>query len=196
MDVLTKRQSEILKFIQSGIIRDGYPPTLREIASKFHLRSVRTVYDHVQALEKKGYVKRDHGKGRGLTVLRRPELKLSGEISAGSPMVPVAMEDTMSIDVLLNRDCIFLKVRGDSMIDDGIVSGDIVVVKPQATAGKGEIVACLIDGEVLVKRFSKKQGEIILAPANREMEPIVVKEGQGTRVELIGKVVGLFRRYR
>ncbi len=196
MVALTKRQSEILGFIQSGIIRNGYPPTLREIASHFHLHSVRTAYDHVQALEKKGYVKRDPGKGRGLSLLRSHELPLSGEISAGSPMVPVAMEETMSIDVLLNKDHIFLKVRGNSMIDDGIVNGDIVVVKPQATARKGEIVACLIEGEVLVKRFSKRHGEITLTPANKEMEPVVVKEREGRKVELIGRIVGLFRKYR
>lgn len=192
---LTKRQSEILRFIQQGIVRNGYPPTIREIASRFSLNSTRTVYDHVAALEKKGYVRRDRGKGRGLRLLGKPELSLSGEISAGSPMVPIALDDTVSLDILLNKDYVFLKVRGRSMIDDGIFEGDIVVVKPQSTARSGEIVACLIEGEVLVKRFSKKQGEIVLAPANREMQPLVVKEGEARKVELIGKIVGLFRKY-
>lgn len=196
MASLTKRQSEILKFIQQGIVQNGYPPTIREIASRFRLNSTRTVYDHVAALEKKGYLRRDRGKGRGLKLLRKPELSLSGEISAGSPMVPVALDDTVSLEILLNKDHVFLKVRGNSMIEDGIFEGDIIAVKPQSSARSGEIVACLIEGEVLVKRFSKKQGEIILMPANREMEPLVVKEGEGRKVELIGKIVGLFRKYR
>jgi len=193
---LTKRQYEVLKFIEHSVVQKGYPPTLREIAGRFGLHSVRTVYDHVSALEKKGYLKRDRKKGRGLTLSRRPEVPLAGEISAGSPMIPVAIEETMSVDILMNRDYVFLRVRGDSMIDDGIREGDIVAVKPQPTARQGEIVACLIEGEVLVKRFSKVRGEIVLTPANREMDPVVIKESEGKRVELIGKIVGLFRRYK
>ncbi len=196
MTALTKRQSEILRFIQQGVVHNGYPPTIREIASRFNLSSTRTVYDHVAALEKKGYVRRDRGKGRGLKLLGRTELPITGEISAGSPMVPVALDDSVNLDILLSKDHVFLKVRGSSMIDDGIFEGDVVVVKPQATARTGEIVACLIEGEVLVKRFSKKQGEIVLTPANREMQPLVVKEGEARKVELIGKIVGLFRKYR
>jgi repressor LexA len=194
--VLTKRQSEVLRYIQSGVLKNGYPPTLREIASFFKIQSVRTVFDHIVALEKKGYIKRDKGKRRGLRILRNIQLPVIGEISAGSPMAPLNIEDYIELDKFLNAEHLFLKVKGASMVEDGIRDKDIVVVKPQKVVRDGDIIACVIDGEVLVKRFKRNNGEVMLLPANKDMEPLVIKENEGKRLEVIGKVVALLRTYK
>jgi len=194
--VLTKRQSEVLRYIQSGVLKNGYPPTLREIASFFKIQSVRTIFDHIVALEKKGYLKRDRGKRRGLRILRNIQLPVIGEISAGSPMAPLNIEDYIELDKFLNAEHLFLKVKGDSMVEDGIRDKDIVVVKPQKVVRDGDIIACVIDGEVLVKRFKRNNGKVMLLPANKDMEPLVIKENEGKRLEVIGKVVALLRTYK
>jgi len=194
--VLTKRQSEVLRYIQSGVLKNGYPPTLREIASFFKIQSVRTIFDHIVALEKKGYLKRDRGKRRGLRILRNIQLPVIGEISAGSPMEPLNIEDYIELDKFLNAEHLFLKVKGDSMVEDGIRDKDIVVVKPQKVVRDGDIIACVIDGEVLVKRFKRNNGKVMLLPANKDMEPLVIKENEGKRLEVIGKVVALLRTYK
>lgn len=193
--MLTKRQSEVLRYIQSGVLKNGYPPTLREIASFFNIQSVRTIFDHIVALEKKGYIKRDKGKRRGLRILRNIQLPVIGEISAGSPMAPLNIEDYIELDKFLNAEHLFLKVKGDSMVEDGIRDKDIVVVKPQKVVRGGDIIACVIDGEVLVKRFKRNHGEVMLLPANKDMEPLLIKESEGKRLEVIGKVVALLRSY-
>ena len=194
--MLTKRQSEVLRYIQSGVLKNGYPPTLREIASFFKIQSVRTIFDHIVALEKKGYLKRDRGKRRGLRILRNIQLPVIGEISAGSPMAPLNIEDYIELDKFLNAEHLFLKVKGDSMVEDGIRDKDIVVVKPQKVVRDGDIIACVIDGEVLVKRFKRNNGKVMLLPANKDMEPLVIKENEGKRLEVIGKVVALLRTYK
>ncbi len=193
--VLTKRQSEILGFIQSRFFADGYPPTFREIASHFNIHSVRTVSDHIAALEKKGYVKRDKGKKRNLRIIRGAETPIIGEISAGSPMVPINPDDSVRFDKFIAADHLFLRVKGSSMVGDGIRNKDIVVIKPQKTVRNGDIVACLVEGEVLVKRFQKRHGAVILLPANDNIEPLVVREEDGKKLEIIGKVIALFRSY-
>jgi len=178
------------------VLKNGYPPTLREIASFFKIQSVRTVFDHIVALEKKGYIKRDKGKRRGLRILRNIQLPVIGEISAGSPMAPLNIEDYIELDKFLNAEHLFLKVKGASMVEDGIRDKDIVVVKPQKVVRDGDIIACVIDGEVLVKRFKRNNGEVMLLPANKDMEPLVIKENEGKRLEVIGKVVALLRTYK
>jgi repressor LexA len=193
--ILTKRQSDILGFIQKVLLNNGYPPTLREIAAHFKIKSSRTVFDHVVSLEKKGYVKRDRGKNRGLRIVKMPGLPLLGEISAGSPMVPLEMQEFVGIDTFIDRNHLLLKVKGNSMIDDGIRDKDIIVVRPQKVVKNGEIVACIVEGEVLVKRFEKKGDEIRLKPANKEMEPLIIKEKENKKIEIIGKVVALLRTY-
>lgn len=193
--MLTKRQSEILNFIQARLFAGGYPPTFREIASHFNIRSVRTVFDHIAALERKGYVKRDKGKKRSLRIVRGAETPIIGEISAGSPMAPVNIDDYLRLDRFVTTDHLFLRVKGNSMVGDGIRNRDIVVVKPQKVVRNGDIVACLVEGEVLVKRFRKRHGEVALLPANDDVEPLVIRENEGRRVEVIGKVVALFRSY-
>lgn len=194
--MLTKRQSEVLRYIQSGVLKNGYPPTLREIASFFNIQSVRTIFDHIVALEKKGYIKRDKGKRRGLRILRNIQLPVIGEISAGSPMAPLNIEDYIELDKFLNAEHLFLKVKGDSMVEDGIRDKDIVVVKPQKVVRDGDIIACVIDGEVLVKRFKRNHGEVMLLPANKDMGPLIIKESEGKGLEVIGKVVALLRNYK
>lgn len=193
--MLTKRQSGILSFIQKVLLQNGYPPTLREIAAHFKIKSVRTIFDHIASLEKKGYLKRDQGKNRGLRIIKMPGLPLLGEISAGSPMVPLEMQEFVGIDTLIDRNHLLLKVKGNSMIDDGIRDKDVIVVRPQKVVKNGEIVACIVEGEVLVKRFEKKEDEIRLKPANKEMVPLVIKEREGKKIEIIGKVVALLRTY-
>jgi repressor LexA len=193
--ILTKRQSDILGFIQKALLNNGYPPTLREIAAHFKIKSARTIFDHVVALEKKGYVKRDQGKKRGLRIVKTPGLPLLGEISAGSPMVPLEMQEFIGIDTFVDRNHLLLKVKGNSMIDDGIRDKDVIVVRPQKVVKNGEIVACIIEGEVLVKRFEKKGDEIRLKPANKEMKPLIIKEQESKKIEIIGRVVALLRTY-
>jgi repressor LexA len=193
--ILTKRQSDILGFIQKVLLNNGYPPTLREIATHFKIKSVRTVFDHVVSLEKKGYVKRDRGKNRGLRIVKMPGLALLGEISAGSPMAPIEMQEFVGIDTFIDRNHLLLKVKGNSMIDDGIRDKDVIIVRPQKVVKNGEIVACIVEGEVLVKRFEKKGDEIRLKPSNKEMAPLIIKEQEDRKIEIIGKVVALLRTY-
>jgi repressor LexA len=123
---LTKKQSDILGFIQKILLHNGYPPTLREIAAQFKIKSVRTIFDHVVSLEKKGYVKRDQGKKWGLRIVKMPGLPFLGEISAGSPIVPLDMQEFLGIDTFIDRNHLLLKVKGNSMIDDGIRDKDII----------------------------------------------------------------------
>ena len=193
--ILTKRQSDILGFIQKVLLNNGYPPTLREIAAHFKIKSVRTIFDHLVSLENKGYVKRDQGKKRGLRIIKMPGLPLLGEISAGSPMVPLEIQEFVGIDAFVDRSHLLLKVKRNSMIDDGIRDKDIIVVRPQKVVKNGEIVACVVEGEVLVKRFEKKGDEIRLKPANKEMVPLIIKEREGKKIEIIGKIVALLRTY-
>lgn len=193
--ILTKRQSDILSFIQKVSLQNGYPPTLREIAAHFKIKSARTIFDHIVSLEKKGYVKREQGKNRGLRILKTPGLQLLGEISAGSPMVPIETREFVGIDTFIDRNHLLLKVKGNSMIDDGIRDKDVIVVRPQKVVKNGEIIACIVEGEVLVKRFEKKGDEIRLKPANKEMAPLVIKERESKKIEIIGKIVALLRTY-
>lgn len=193
--MLTKKQFDILGFIQKALLQKGYPPTLREIAAHFKIKSVRTAFDHVAALEKKGYVRRDKGTRRGLSILKTPGLAVLGEISAGSPMAPIENQEFVGIDSLMDQDKILLKVNGNSMIEDGIHNEDIIVVRPQQVVKNGDIAACIVEGEILVKRFEKTSDTIILKPANKEMEPLIIKKEDSKKVEVIGKVVALLRTY-
>ena len=193
--MLTKKQFDILGFIQKALLQKGYPPTLREIAAHFKIKSVRTAFDHVAALEKKGYVRRDKGTRRGLSILKTPGLSVLGEISAGSPMAPIENQEFVGIDSLMDQENILLKVNGNSMIEDGIHNEDIIVVRPQQVVKNGDIAACIVEGEILVKRFEKTSDTIILKPANKEMESLIIKREDRKKVEVIGKVVALLSTY-
>jgi repressor LexA len=204
---LYKKQKQILDFISQYIQINGHSPTLQEIADSMGLSSLATVHEHLKSLEKKGVIKRYEGAVRGIEIvdntvnanLSAVELPLVGYIAAGEPIE--AIENEMST-VMVSPDmvskskrCFVLQVRGTSMIDEGIMDGDYVVLKQQDTAENGQIVVALIDeGFATLKKFYKeKNGVIRLQPANEEMEPILVTADQ---VKIQGVVTGIVRRYR
>lgn len=199
---ITAKQQEILEYIKSEILSKGYPPAVREICEAVHLKSTSSVHSHLETLEKNGYIRRDPTKPRAIEItddefnLTRREIvnvPIIGEIAAGEPIFaeqniegyfPLLPEDMPSGNAFL------LKVRGESMIDVGIYDGDKILVKEQNTASNGEIVVALVEDSATVKTFYKEDGHYRLQPENETMEPIIVD-----RVEILGKVVGLFRRY-
>jgi repressor LexA len=204
--LLTGRQQEIWDFLVEYVDRHGYPPTVREIGEQVGLASPSTVHAHLANLERAGYLKRDPTKPRALelTGMRRPQggtvqqgLPLLGEIAAGGPLLAEEnVEEYVSLpEQLLGGAADFLlRVKGDSMIDAGILSGDIVVVRKTETAKNGDIVVALAGDdettdEATVKRYFREDGRIRLQPENEALEPIYAKH-----VQIIGKVVGVFRR--
>ncbi|GAV31336.1 SOS-response transcriptional repressors [Coriobacteriaceae bacterium EMTCatB1] len=200
---LTRRQEQILDFIRSEIHRRGYPPSVREIGEAVGLSSSSTVHAHLSALEKHGYIRRDPTKPRALEVLdfRDTErgvdpravtaVPLVGSVAAGQPILAAEnIEATLPLPAEFAGESTFiLRVRGDSMIEAGILDGDFVVVRQQATADNGDIVVALIEDEATVKRFYREADRIRLQPENSAMEPIYVRDAR-----ILGKVVALFRR--
>lgn len=182
---LTKRQQAILRFVVECIRDYGRPPTIAEIGERFGLSSTNGVNDHLVALEKKGYIERT-SKARGIHVTNKGATglyqnaaamaPLVGHIAAGSPILAEQnIEDEVPVDVkLANRGGFCLRVHGDSMIEDGILDGDIVVVDPTLTPRKGDVVAALVGDDATVKHFHPRGNEIELRPANSNMSPIVV----------------------
>jgi repressor LexA len=198
---LTDRQQAILDFIVEAIQTQGFPPTLREIGRAFSIRSTKGVNDHLAALERKGKIRRHADLSRGIEVVGLPSvdeeadaIPLLGRIAAGAPLLATEnVEDTFRIDRGLARGGEFmLVVQGDSMIEDHICDGDMILVRRQDSAQDGEIVAVLIDEEATVKRFHREGAMIRLEPANASMPPIVV-DPSSTDVRVLGKVVGVFR---
>jgi repressor LexA len=196
---LTKKQKEILDFVQAHIRSQGYAPTLREIGEHFGLNSVATVHKHLSALEGQGLLRRDVGRARALEIeetptLSRPEsVPMLGLIAAGSPIEAVEQPETMVLppDLLGKGETFVLKVKGDSMIEDHIVDGDYIIVEKRVTANNGEIVVALIENEATVKRLYREAGRVRLQPANASMQPIYVEEGQ---LRIQGVVIGILRR--
>ncbi len=200
---LTKRQQEVLDFIRAEIHRKGFPPSVREIGEAVGLSSSSTVHSHLSALESKGYIRRDPSKPRALEVFdfRDTErgvdygqvraVPIVGTVAAGAPILASEnIEGTMSLPSEVADETTFiLKVRGDSMIDAGILDGDHVVVRQQSTAVNGDIVVALIEDEATVKRFYHEGHRVRLQPENPTMEPIYA-----TELAILGKVVALFRR--
>lgn len=200
---LTRRQEQILDFIRSEIHRRGYPPSVREIGEAVGLSSSSTVHAHLSALEKNGYIRRDPTKPRALEVLdfRDTErgvdprtvtaVPLVGSVAAGQPILAAEnIEATLPLPAEFAGESTFiLRVRGDSMIEAGILDGDFVVVRQQAIADNGDIVVALIEDEATVKRFYREADRIRLQPENSAMEPIYVRDAR-----ILGKVVALFRR--
>ncbi len=200
---LYKKQKQILDFISQYIQKSGYSPTLQEIASAMSLSSLATVHEHLQALVKKGVIKRFEGAVRGIELvdetiaatLNGVELPLIGYIAAGKPIEAI---ENQTETVLVNQDlvsktrrCFVLQVKGESMIDEGILHGDYVVVAQTDKAENGQIVVALIDGEfATLKKFYKEKDRIRLEPANPNMQPIYAKN-----VEVQGIVTGVIRRY-
>lgn len=198
---LTDRQRAILGFIESGIVEVGRAPTIREIGKKFKIRSTNGVRTHLTALVRKGYLKKHDYLSRGLELTRTLAGKvglvpLVGSVPAGNPIDAIEnIESEIAIDLtFLPRGRSFsLRVIGDSMKGAGILDGDIVLVRKQADAQKGEIVVALIDGEATVKRFIPEGNRIRLQPENDDFDPIIVSASSGN-FQIAGKVVGLLRQ--
>jgi repressor LexA len=196
---LTKRQQEIFDFIKRYGTEHGYPPTVRDIGKAIGLTSSSTVHAHLANLEKIGLLRRDPSKPRAIEVLvdKAKEvvapsgLPLVGQVAAGQPVLAEEnIEDYVSVpEIAGGGDGEFLlEVRGDSMVDAGILEGDHVVVRRQDTAGDGEIVVALVGEEATVKRFFREQDHVRLQPENKTMEPIRSRD-----VKVLGRVVGLCR---
>jgi repressor LexA len=197
---LTKRQKEIFDFIRRYAAKYGYPPTVREIGKAVGLTSSSTVHAHLANLEKIGLLRRDPSKPRAIELLvgkakravRGPGLPVVGSVAAGQPILAEEnIEEYVEVPELIGGEQgdYILQVRGDSMRDAGILEDDYVVVRPGPDADNGEIVVALLGDEATVKRFYREKDRIRLQPANNAYKPIRTREA-----ELLGKVVGVFRR--
>lgn len=200
---LSDRQIKILNYIKSELKTKGYPPSVREIGEAVGLSSSSTVHGHLSQLEKKGYIRRDPTKPRAIEIVNNemsevnPEsdivkVPIVGQVAAGSPILAEEnIEDTFPLPWSFVRyDQVFmLNVKGESMINAGILDGDLVLVRQQKTARNGEIVVALIENEATVKRFFLEKNCIRLQPENDNLEPIYTRD-----VQIIGKVIGVFRQ--
>ena len=214
MQGLTKRQEQTLDFIRKSIGERGYPPTLREIGEYMGIRSTNGVNDHLRALERKGYLRREDMKSRALKLVeaslppqpvRAPlteediiDVPVLGRVAAGLPLLAEEnVIDTVRVDRMLvrgGREVFGLRVAGDSMIEAGILGGDYIFVRKQAVAERGDIVVALIGDEATVKYFFPERDYVRFQPANAKMAPILVRASDFKSTMLLGKVVGLYRR--
>lgn len=194
---LTERQKRVLQFLKEYIDRRGYPPTLREIAQSLSVKWTRGIEKHLQALEKKGYIKRFPG-ARRIEILgfaRSRSVPVVGSIAGGKPILAeenIEKTFALSKELVSGEDVYFLKVEGESMNQAGILDGDYVLVKPQVSAEKGEIVAALIGDEATVKYFFPGKNRVILKPANPDFRPLVLHE-ENDEFKILGKVVVVLR---
>jgi len=200
-ELLSGKQSDILNFIKKQIREKGYPPTVREICAGVGLSSTSTVHGHLERMEKKGIIKRDKTKTRAIEIVEdsfnRKELiniPLIGTVTAGVPILAFEnIEDTFSIPsgyVKSKKELFMLRIKGESMIEAGILDGDLAIIEKDNTAENGEIVIALIDNDATLKRFYKEKDHIRLQPENSSMAPIIVKD-----CTILGKLVGLYRKY-
>lgn len=203
---LTDRQRQALDYITTCLSSRGYPPTLREIGEHMGIRSTNGVNDHLKALERKGYLVREELKSRALRPVdmraerEDVEVEIIGRVAAGQPIlaqeniIDRVVVDRYFLGAVKAKDVFGLVVRGDSMIEDGIFDGDYIFVRKQSTADTGEIVVVIIDGEATCKRFYPEGDRIRLQPANPAMEPIYVRRSDFRAVDILGRVVGVYRR--
>ena len=208
---LNEKQQKIIDFVNSQVEEKGYPPSVREICSAVGFKSTSTVHGYLEKLEKEGHIHKDPTKPRALKVVNGGkssasvadkgyfsskeliEVPIIGRVTAGQPILAVEnIEDTFPIpvDYAQNSTVFMLKVRGDSMIEAGILDNDMVLVKQQPVANNGDIVVALIGEEATVKTFYKENGYFRLQPENQYLEPIIVKED----LSILGKVIGVFRK--
>ena len=199
---LSQKQIEILLYIKSEIQRQGYPPAVREICKGVELKSTSTVHGHLEKLESRGYIRKDPTKPRAIEILdknddflltkkKTVDIPIVGKVTAGEPILAVEnIEDTypVPLELVEGHDVFMLKVNGESMIDAGILDGDLVLIKKQADAQSGDIVVALLEEEATIKRFFKEENIIRLQPENQFMDPIYSKD-----VIVLGKAIGLFR---
>jgi len=205
---LTQRQRQALDYISNCLTERGYPPTLREIGEHMGIRSTNGVNDHLKALERKGYLVREELKSRALRPVdmindrdKRVEVAILGRVAAGAPILA---EENVSERVTIDRyflgsakanEVFGLVVSGESMIEDGIFDGDYLFVRKQSTAERGEIVVAMIEGEATVKRFYNEGDRIRLQPANATMQPIYINRSDARSLDILGKVVGIYRNF-
>jgi repressor LexA len=215
MQGLTKRQAQTLDFIRQSIEDRGYPPTLREIGEFMGIRSTNGVNDHLRALERKGYLRREDMKSRALRLVKdNPEAPSSasrvngdedlidvpvlGRVAAGLPLLAEEnVVDTVRIDRMMirgGREVFGLKVTGDSMIEAGILNGDYIFVRKQSSADRGDIVVALIGDEATVKHYYPERDYVRFQPANSQMAPILVRASDFKQTMLLGVVIGVFRK--
>lgn len=197
---ISKKQSEILEYIKSEILRIGYPPAVREICEAVNLRSTSSVHAHLESLEKNGYIRRDPTKPRAIEIiddtfnLTRREMvnvPMVGQVAAGEPILAeqnISNYFPIPMEFMPNNDTFMLTVKGESMINVGIYDGDYVLVEQCNTARNGDMVVALVDDSATVKTFYKEDGYYRLQPENDSMDPIIV-----LNCEILGKVVGVFR---
>ena len=200
---ISAKQQEILDYIKDEILKKGYPPTVREICETVHLKSTSSVHSHLETLEKTGYIRRDPTKPRAIEIcdgsfqMVRTEmvsLPIVGQVAAGQPILAEEnIEDYFPVpaDMVPKGESFILKVKGDSMINAGIFSGDRIFVNCCSTANNGDMVVALIDDSATVKTFYRENGHIRLQPENDNMDPIIVDDCQ-----ILGKVFGVYRFYR
>lgn len=200
---ISTRQQAILDYIKQCILQKGYPPSVREICDAVHLKSTSSVHAHLGVLETKGYIRRDPSKPRCIEIvedsfnLTRRELvnvPIVGTVTAGQPILAVEnIESYFPImpDFIGTKQAFMLKVRGESMINAGILDGDLVLVEQTTSVENGDIVIALLEDSVTIKRFFKENGHVRLQPENDSMKPIIV-----TKVDIIGKAIGLFRSFQ
>jgi repressor LexA len=201
MATLTKRQKQMVDFLENYISEHGYAPTLAEVGEYFGLSSLATVHKHLRNLEQKGLIRRQHNHSRALELARSGgdstrRLELLGQVAAGTPIEAVENRESISVpEEFVRRDNTFcLRVKGDSMIDDGIRDGDYIIVEGRESADNGETVVALIGSEATVKKFYREpDGRVRLQPANAAMQPIMVDPAE---LSIRGVVVGLMRHYR
>lgn len=203
-DDLSQKQLEILLYIKSELQRQGYPPAVREICKGVGLKSTSTVHSHLERLESKGYIRKDPTKPRAIEILDKDDdflfahkktydVPIVGSVTAGVPILAVEnIEDTYPIPLELaeGSDLFMLKVKGESMIEAGILDGDLILVREQKSANNGDIVVALLGEEATTKRFFREKDRIRLQPENSSMEPIYARE-----VTILGKVIGLYRKF-
>lgn len=214
MEELTERQREILTFIVKETEVRGFPPTIREIGEQMDIRSTNGVNDHLKALERKGYLNRGEQQSRSLVPTKRArmllglgakkdsglvEVPLLGKVAAGAPLLAQEnLEDSVKIDSFLiggtGREVFALRVKGQSMIEDGIHDGDYLFVRKTPSAQPGDIVVALIEDEATVKRYYPEGDRIRFQPANKDMQPIYVNKTDFRSTMLLGSVVGVYRK--
>ncbi len=201
MQPLTKRQREILDYLDEFIQQHGYAPSLEEIGRRFSLSSLATVHKHLTNLQDKGFIRRAWNRSRSVELIpvhvgsRSLELPLMGYVAAGAPIEAITSNETIAVPehFIGKRDTYVLRVKGDSMIDEQIRDGDYVIVEDRKTAQNGEMVIALLNGtEVTLKSLYKNGTTIQLQPANPAMQPIIVKEDA---LQIQGVVVGVMRKY-
>lgn len=200
---ISDKQREILEYIKEEILSKGYPPAVREICEAVHLKSTSSVHSHLETLEKNGYIRRYPTKPRAIEILdddfnltRREvvNVPMIGQVAAGEPILATEhIENYFPIpaEYIPNKETFMLKVKGESMINAGILDGDSILVKQQPDAENGDIVVALVGDSATVKTFYKEDGHFRLQPENDTMDPIIVDE-----CSIIGKVFGVFRIFR